>query len=293
MDYKKRYNKLVEDIKTLQKANPSDKVIQNWINENLPELHYESEAEKTERILHSISDKMSFHLDDIFTEEEFQYFDTWSNAWLEKQGQQEIVDKINPKFHEGDWIISNTANEDYRICKITNINNGNYTIESIYGYKGYNHFNVFEESYRLWTIQDVKDGDILVDKYNDIGIFRNLKDIYWYAYIDLGCDGILRAPILGCVHEQIDVRPATKKERDLLFTKMKEEGYEWNTKKKELKKIEQTYLIEGTFVNVDEVREDFMQEVYRVLDGDPTNDRANQIIDAFDRLPAYQKNAKD
>ena len=262
MDYKKRYNKLVEDIKVLQKANPSDKVIQNWINENVPELHHESEAEKIERILHSISDKISFHLDDIFTEEEFQYFDTWSNAWLEKEGEQnhgitestkqklnvlldealqketteswnkfldqgekKPNDNVEPKFHEGDWIISNTANEDYRICKITDINNGYYTIESIYGYKGYNHFNVFEESYRLWTIQDAKDGDILVDKYNNIGIFRNLKDIYWYAYIDLGCDGILRVPILGCVHEQIDVRPATKEERDLLFTKMKEEGY--------------------------------------------------------------------
>ena len=41
----------------------------------------------------------------------------------------------------------------------------------------------------------------------------------------------------------------------------------------------------GTFVNVDDVREDFVQEVYRVLDADSTNDRANQIIDAFDNLP--------
>lgn len=42
--------------------------------------------------------------------------------------------------------------------------------------------------------------------------------------------------------------------------------------------------VDGTFVNVDEVREDFIQEVYRVLDADSTNDRANQIIDAFDNL---------
>ena len=43
--------------------------------------------------------------------------------------------------------------------------------------------------------------------------------------------------------------------------------------------------LDGTFVNVDDVREDFIQEVYRVLDADSTNDRANQIIDAFDTLP--------
>ena len=42
---------------------------------------------------------------------------------------------------------------------------------------------------------------------------------------------------------------------------------------------------DGTFVDIDDVREDFMAEVYRVLDADPTNDRANQIIDAFDSLP--------
>ena len=37
------------------------------------------------------------------------------------------------------------------------------------------------------------------------------------------------------------------------------------------------------------VREDFITEVYRVLDADPTNDRANAIIDAFDSLPTVSQ----
>lgn len=41
----------------------------------------------------------------------------------------------------------------------------------------------------------------------------------------------------------------------------------------------------NNLVDVDAVREDFITEVYRVLDDDPTNDRANAIIDAFDSLP--------
>lgn len=45
----------------------------------------------------------------------------------------------------------------------------------------------------------------------------------------------------------------------------------------------------SSLVDVDAVREDFMTEVYRVLDADPTNDRANAIIDAFDSLPTIQK----
>lgn len=52
-------------------------------------------------------------------------------------------------------------------------------------------------------------------------------------------------------------------------------------------------VIDGTFVNVDEVREDFMQEVYRILDTDSTNDRANQIIDAFDNLPTIEFEKKE
>lgn len=54
------------------------------------------------------------------------------------------------------------------------------------------------------------------------------------------------------------------------------------------KQGEQKPVMEGTFVNVDEVREDFVSEIYRVLDTDLTNERANQIIDAFDGLPTVK-----
>ncbi len=37
--------------------------------------------------------------------------------------------------------------------------------------------------------------------------------------------------------EKTSVAPATKAERDLLFAKMREAGYEWDEKKKELNKI--------------------------------------------------------
>ena len=46
--------------------------------------------------------------------------------------------------------------------------------------------------------------------------------------------------------------------------------------------------VEGTYVNIDDVREDFMQSVYCTLDADPTNDRANAIIEAFDNLPTVK-----
>lgn len=43
--------------------------------------------------------------------------------------------------------------------------------------------------------------------------------------------------------------------------------------------------LQGNIVNVDEVRDDFVNEVYSILDADSTTDRANLIIEAFDNLP--------
>lgn len=50
MDYKEKYNKLVEAVKVLQEANPSDDGIQNWVIDNVPELR-ESEDERIRKRL--------------------------------------------------------------------------------------------------------------------------------------------------------------------------------------------------------------------------------------------------
>lgn len=85
-----------------------------------------------------------------------------------------------------------------------------------------------------------------------------------------------------------------KMRKDLINTfntyyKNQPEG-EWDGKKVKdilawLEKQGENQSVEGTFINVDDARDDFMSEVYRVLDADTTNDRANQIIQAFDSLP--------
>lgn len=50
MNYEEKYNKLVNAIKVLQEANPSDIGIRNWVNDNVPELR-ESEDEKIRKQL--------------------------------------------------------------------------------------------------------------------------------------------------------------------------------------------------------------------------------------------------
>ena len=97
-----------------------------------------------------------------------------------------------------------------------------------------------------WTIQDAKDGDVIFDKSdNTIGIFKcfgmlpdggcNNDDSYCYLhlqydppYADITLDNEVFSE---------DVVPATKEQRDLLFAKMKELGYEWDAEKKQIIKL--------------------------------------------------------
>ena len=52
-------------------------------------------------------------------------------------------------------------------------------------------------------------------------------------------DVALPQSLMGRVGNSIiHYSPATKEQRDLLFQKMREAGYEWNEEKKELRKIE-------------------------------------------------------
>ena len=140
-----------------------------------------------------------------------------------------------PKFHENEWIIQ----ENIGVYKVIEVCETWYEVAD----NKDNHYSIgFDKEYmcRPWTINDAKDGDILVDKYNNIGIFQECKSVYfqeckgvyWYSYIYLGCDGELRGFGIGGMHEQTDTHPATKEQRDLLFKKMHDAGYEWDVEKK-------------------------------------------------------------
>ena len=101
----------------------------------------------------------------------------------------------------------------------------------------------------LWTIQDAKDGDVLAAKsgnriflYNGDCDLRHRPCAYCGTY--KGFSEILFSKCaIGNYFTDEDVYPATKKQRDLLFVKMKEAGYEWDAEKKELKKIKDKPLV--------------------------------------------------
>ena len=78
---------------------------------------------------------------------------------------------------------------------------------------------------------------MLATKDNRICIFDNTVEEgkHPFAYCGLSIYGFeVYDRTLPFTH--LDVYPATKEQRDLLFTKMREAGYEWDAVMKELKK---------------------------------------------------------
>ena len=151
-------------------------------------------------------------------------------AWLEKQGEQKPANKVEPKFHKGEWIV--WKNKCYKV----NYNGCGYELVVQNGLSTWLEYGTVDTSARLYDVaKDAKDGDVLVDVYGNIGIFQKNDDFDWSSYCSLGSNGGFRC--FAIEHELDGSHPATKEQRDLLFQKMKEVGYEWDSEKKKLKKV--------------------------------------------------------
>lgn len=151
--------------------------------------------------------------------------------WLEKQGEQKSADKVEPKFNLYDWVVTDKGDT----VQIGAVNNGYYTLCNGMDF----NMSYVDKCWHKWTIEDAKDGDVLVASDNSIFIFARVDGYGCVHHIALASDGTLKInPRLISAWESVKgVKPATKEQHDLLFQKMKEEGYEWNKDKKELIKL--------------------------------------------------------
>lgn len=153
---------------------------------------------------------------------------------------KELELPVEPKFKVGDWIVRGegfvyepsliTEIRDYYVCELLNGERVTYTLNDVH------------KNFHLWTIADAKDGDVLVYQ-GEIFLF-NLVDNNSVLY---RCcfDGelVVHSFYAFSNEDLLHVHPATKEQRDLLFAKMKEAGYEWDADKKELRKIKSHYDI--------------------------------------------------
>ena len=158
-------------------------------------------------------------------------------AWLEKQSEKP-TNMIELRFNVGDWIIFDENHNS--IYQVERIDNYRYQLRHYLGGTLSVHFD--NKLIRQWTIQDAKDGDVL--EFGDHG--RLVTGILSFVNkttgkVDVSC--LLEGDKfkVGVFYnlDTVKPHPATKEQRDLLFQKMKEAGYQWDNEKKELRKIEQ------------------------------------------------------
>ena len=143
-------------------------------------------------------------------------------------GESNSSDKEEPKFKVGDWVVDGNF-----VTQITGIEDDGYTNSD----QGFISFET-AKNFHLWTVKDAKDGDVLSwDDSKCIALFKNIYDKDSFnSYGLVGhCTGIFEPR--QSYHDIEGAHPATKEQRDLLFQKMKEAGYEWDAEKKELNKI--------------------------------------------------------
>ena len=144
---------------------------------------------------------------------------------------------IEPKFKVGDWVVDSQGLTHQIGRVVENVTTHTFGYDVVVG--GY--FNDDTEGVHLWAIEDAKDGDVLAcgDKVTDCPfIFHNLTEelnLRSYCGVNTLCQFQVNDENGGNWCDSDEVRPATKEQRELLFQKMKEAGYEWDAKKKELK----------------------------------------------------------
>lgn len=156
---------------------------------------------------------------------------------IEKQGEQKPTDKVEPKFNEGDWVVFSNRPEKGCIYQVEKIENHEYILRHFLGDLvpfSFSHENMI----RLWTVDDAHEGDVLAYDDGSLTIFghrlRGIDSGLYMAHVLLTYNIEFKQTCATA-----NVHPATKEQRDILFAKLKEAGYEWDNKKKEPKKIEQ------------------------------------------------------
>lgn len=173
-------------------------------------------------------------------------------AWLEKQGEQKSTDKVEPKFkiEKDKWYVCTKDLLDKygtrAFCKGSKYystkdetllpDNSNIPFEIKYCVNDY---------FRLWTIADAKDGDVLAFDNNIIVIFKDLYNkttFHSYCHIEDGVFSISEKDVPDWWNGE-GFKPAAKEQCNTLFAKMKEAGYKWDEVKKELNNEDEKMLI--------------------------------------------------
>lgn len=216
-------------LKTIGNATLGNLVLKNEFENMFPELKKSEDEEIKKALITYHSSTGSIHVLDKFTSKQIC-------DWIEKQGEQKPTDEVKSKFKVGDWIVY--KDNIWKICNISL--KAYYELLKINNEVSIRHFEGVDKTAHLWTIQDAKDGDVLATD-DGICIFDGTLEEgkYPFAYCGITKRGFDSYDVRLPFSHDNNIHPATKEQRELLFQKMHEAGYVWDSERKELKKVEQ------------------------------------------------------
>ena len=247
MDYEKKYKEALEMArKELQTCGSTDCDAAKQIFRFFPELTESEDDRIRKELIKHLRDGAEGYMPAGNAED----YTRWL-FWLEKQGEkpqgktalkaihEEKVDNANyvsvkELFSIGDWVVANGTRYRAKIKAfiendMVEFEDGTFESEE----------NLFKD-YHHWTIQDAKDGDILINGSN-IFIFHFLNDTRLMGYCHINTDNGRFYDDIGknecfCLIDAV-VNPATKEQRDTLERAMTNAGYRWNKEELKLEKI--------------------------------------------------------
>ena len=160
--------------------------------------------------------------------------------FIDKCKGKKYIDKNKPRFTVGDWVVNKFGNSWH----IDSLDKKNYQVSDEKG--NYNYFPISkQDEMHLWTIQDAKDRDVIYYR-DEISLYKHdiknytKQEITFGGFVYYCCyDGkrfITDSFYILTKQDETDIHPATKEQRDILMKAIKDAGYEWDIKKKELKK---------------------------------------------------------
>lgn len=164
--------------------------------------------------------------------------------------------KNNRKFNIGEFIINE---ETGKIAYVNDINDFEYVLQYEDLTESNYEFGFIDNIYKKWDIDDAYDGQVLYIEHSLRGmifIFKSpdksffvdelveqeerlgyIDDVSCYAWLDIYTNDLLVPEYNDFIgHSDEDIRIATPSEKDMIYKRLKENGFEWDDVNKEIKK---------------------------------------------------------
>lgn len=162
------------------------------------------------------------------------FFKNMQESGYEWNAEKKVLKNLKPKFKVGDWIVSANGKVNQVISvHADNVDFEGYTLDDDVYFSG-----TWCNSYHLWTIKDAKEGDVLAwDDSKCLALFENIYDEDSFKSHGFVGHHTGTFESGSYFHDIEGAHPATIEQHELLFRKIKEEGYQWDKNKKEVIKL--------------------------------------------------------